>query len=82
MIDGLTHDLNGAVIEEVEKLTGFTISREGLIDLTELASRDSRRKKTENSQASMYLTTSGRDESIALYLWEQSMDGPIEIEDL
>lgn len=79
MIDDLTKDFKGAAAKEIEEETGLTINRDHLIDMTELALRDS--PNPENLEPAMYPSPGGSDEFIALFLWEQEMER-LEIESL
>lgn len=79
MIDGLTKDFKGAAAKEIEEETGLVINTDHLVDMTELALRDS--PNPEGLKPAMYPTPGGSDEFIALFLWEQEMER-LQIEDL
>ncbi|PSN69910.1 hypothetical protein BS50DRAFT_519392 [Corynespora cassiicola Philippines] len=71
---------SGAAAKEIEEETGFKLPRSELIDLTELALKQS--KITERSlKNAMYPSPGGSDEFIPIFLWEKELDRQ-EIEDL
>ncbi|KAF2118165.1 hypothetical protein BDV96DRAFT_379103 [Lophiotrema nucula] len=71
---------SGAAAKEIEEETGFKLPRSELIDLTELALKNS--KISEKSlQNAMYPSPGGSDEFIPIFLWEKELDRQ-EIEDL
>lgn len=74
------HNFEFAAAREIEEETGFEIPKSELIDMTELALRNSKVPE-ENLKHAMYLSPGGCDEYTALLLWEKELDRP-EIEDL
>ncbi|KAJ4421748.1 hypothetical protein N0V82_003592 [Gnomoniopsis sp. IMI 355080] len=70
----------GAAAKEVEEETGFKIPSDELVNMTELALKNSEHAET-NLRKAMYPSPGGCDESIALFLWEKELDRQ-EIEDL
>lgn len=73
-------NFSGAAATEIEEETGFSIPERELIDMTELALKDSEAKERSIKPA-MYPSPGGCDEYIALFLWEKELDRQ-EIEDL
>jgi len=71
----------GAAAKEILEETGFRIPRAELVDMTELALRESRIPEAKNLQQAMYPSPSGSDEFIAIFLWEKELDRQ-EIEEL
>jgi ADP-sugar diphosphatase len=69
MLDGKTH-FSGKAAEEIAEETGMRIPKEELIDMTELALRESavRDKSLKNA---MYPSPGGSDEFIPILLWEK-----------
>lgn len=72
-------EVKGKVLEEIKEETGFTIQKDELINLTELALRDAEAK--DHVQSAMYPSPANLDEFIPLFLWEKELDRQ-EIEDL
>lgn len=72
-------EVRGKVLEEIEEETGFTIQRDELIDLTELAMRGT--ETPDCLEAGMYPSPANMDEYVTLFLWEKVLDRQ-EIEDL
>ncbi|KAB2569016.1 hypothetical protein DBV05_g12300 [Lasiodiplodia theobromae] len=72
-------EVRGKVLEEIEEETGFTIQRDELIDLTELAMRGT--ETPDQLEAGMYPSPANMDEYVTLFLWEKVLDRQ-EIEDL
>ncbi|KUI69686.1 Nudix hydrolase 14, chloroplastic [Cytospora mali] len=71
----LDDELNftGAAARVIEEETGFEVPMPDLIDMTELALRNSELPETTLKPA-MYLSPGGCDEYIALFLWEKELD--------
>jgi len=76
MIDEKTKDIKIAAKVEIEEETGLKINSEDLVDMTELALRDS--PNPEGLKEGMYPSPGGSDEFISLFLWEQEME-PLEM---
>lgn len=72
-------EVQGKVLEKIEEETGFTIQKDELIDLTELALRDV--ETADAVQAGMYPSPANLDEFFHLFVWEKELDR-LEIEDL
>ncbi|ROV98773.1 hypothetical protein VMCG_06779 [Cytospora schulzeri] len=74
------HNVEVAAARKIEEETGFEIPKSELIDMTELALRNSELPE-ENLKSAMYLSPGGCDEYIALVLWEKELDR-LELEEL
>ncbi|ROV88086.1 hypothetical protein VSDG_09392 [Cytospora chrysosperma] len=74
------HDFVLAAAREIEEDTGFDIPSSELVDMTELALRNSELPES-NMKSAMYLSPGGCDEYVALVLWEKKVDR-FEIEEL
>lgn len=74
-----SNEVKGKVIEEINEETGFTVQKDELINLTELALNDTEAK--DDVKAAMYPSPANLDEFIPLFLWEKELDRQ-EIEDL
>ncbi|KAK4445213.1 hypothetical protein QBC34DRAFT_413438 [Podospora aff. communis PSN243] len=72
----LDHENNfvGAAAKEILEETGFKILASELIDMTELALRESRISEAENLQSAMYPSPGRSDERMAIFLWEKELD--------
>jgi len=79
MIDENTHNVKLAAATEIEEETGLKINQDDLVNMTELALKDS--DSPEQLKEAMYPSPGGSDEYIALFLWEQEMER-LEIESL
>lgn len=64
---------SGAAAKEIEEETGFKIPHTELIDMTELALRNSERSQKQ-LKAAMYPSPGGCDEFISIFLWEKELD--------
>jgi ADP-sugar diphosphatase len=60
----------GKAAEEIKEETGLVMKSSELINLTELALRQSKGKETKLRDA-MYPSPGGSDEFIAIFLWEK-----------
>lgn len=69
MLDGETH-FSGTAAKEIEEETNMRIPKEELINMTELALKDSKVKDSKLRNA-MYPSPGGCDEFIPIYLWEK-----------
>ncbi|KAK0609077.1 Nudix hydrolase 14 [Lasiodiplodia hormozganensis] len=72
-------EVQGKVLEKIEEETGFTIQKDELIDLTELALRGV--ETADTVQEGMYPSPANLDEFFHLFVWEKELDR-LEIEDL
>ncbi|KAL6712072.1 hypothetical protein ACN47E_003115 [Coniothyrium glycines] len=72
MLDDKSGDVTGAAMKEIEEETGLKVHRDELIDLTELALRETETK--EDLQPAMYPSPANLDEYIPLLLWEKDLD--------
>lgn len=79
MFDASDH-FTGAAAKEIEEVTGLKIPLSELVDMTQLALRNSDHPET-SLQSAMYPSPGGFDEYIALFLWEKQLERQ-EIEDL
>lgn len=73
-------NFSGAAAKEIEEETGFKIPHAELVDMTELALKNSNPAE-KSLKSAMYPSLGGCDEYIALFLWEKELDRQ-EIEDL
>ncbi|OMP85495.1 Nudix hydrolase 14, chloroplastic [Diplodia seriata] len=74
-----SEEVRGKVLEEIKEETGFTIQKDELIDLTELALRET--VTPDEVRAGMYPSPANLDEFIPLFVWEKELDRQ-EIEEL
>jgi 8-oxo-dGTP pyrophosphatase MutT (NUDIX family) len=63
-------DFTGQAAKEIKEETGFKLPESELIDLTELALKESKREG-ETLQNAMYPSPGGSDEYIPIFLWEK-----------
>ncbi|ROV98682.1 hypothetical protein VMCG_06710 [Cytospora schulzeri] len=66
-------NFSGAAAKEIEEETGFKIPHAELVDMTELALKNSVHPE-KSLQSAMYSSPGGCDEYIALFLWEKELD--------
>lgn len=71
----------GAAAKEIKEETGLEIPENELIDMTELALKNSQTSDEHHLQNAVYPSPGGSDEFIPIFLWEKEMDRQ-EIEDL
>lgn len=69
MLDG-SNNLQLSAAKEIKEETGLTMQTSELIDLTELALRNSKAKEP-NLKPAMYPSPGGSDEFIVIFLWEK-----------
>lgn len=65
-------EIIGKAVEEIKEETGFTIHKEELIDMTQLALGQAETK--EGVKPAMYTSPGNLDEYIPLLLWEKELD--------
>jgi ADP-sugar diphosphatase len=73
MLDGET-GFSGKAAQEIEEETGITIPKDELINMTELALKESEVRDT-SLKAAMYPSPGGSDEFIPVFLWEKVSTG-------
>ncbi|KAK7191643.1 uncharacterized protein CC84DRAFT_1162771 [Paraphaeosphaeria sporulosa] len=72
MLDEETRNIKGKAIQEIEEETNLQVRADELINLTELALRQS--KAVEDLQQAIYMSPANLDEFIPLLLWEKELD--------
>ncbi|KAF2442213.1 hypothetical protein P171DRAFT_433761 [Karstenula rhodostoma CBS 690.94] len=72
MLDAETQNIKGKAIQEIEEETKLKVRADELINLTELALRQS--KAVEDLQQAIYMSPANLDEFISLLLWEKELD--------
>lgn len=70
MLDN-SENFSGKAAEEILEETGFKLPKSELIDLTELALKQTRAEGSETLQNAMYPSPGGSDEFIPIFLWEK-----------
>ncbi|KAF9735962.1 hypothetical protein PMIN04_011587 [Paraphaeosphaeria minitans] len=72
MLDEETQNIKGKAIQEIEEETNLQVRADELINLTELALRQS--ESVEDLQQAIYMSPANLDEFIPLLLWEKELD--------